>query len=208
MLLEESKNNNKIHLDEDHTYQEVTRIIKQVRGLKKNFGGGRAFHEQIVLLKSDQFKDNTDGLFLTPFEVAYIFHYFRLFVKKPDVAENILKTIDGQERNLNQSDELFKEKSALALFLKAVVHRQMQEYDECIKMFTEVLEMDINEKFTYLHANAHYELGFLYFEVYEEYNLATAHLKKAKATPNQVSKQMIEHRVAIVMDLIKQNKNM
>lgn len=205
MLLEENNNKNFTESNENDTKEEVTRLIRQVRSLKKTFGGARAFHEQLVLLKSDQNHDNTNGLFLSPLDAGYIFNYFRLFVKNPDVAVNILKEIESRERNLNSSDELFKEKSALALFLKAVINRQMQEYDESMKMFQKVIEMEVNEHFSYLKANSHYELGLMHFEVTQDYETATYHLKKAKSVPNQISKQMIDHKVAIVMESIRRN---
>ena len=206
MLLEDSINDQKsrgCESSENNTQEEVTRLVKQVRSLKKTFGGARAFHEQFVLLKSDQSNGNTDSLFLSPFDAGYIFNYFRLFVKNTEVALNILKVIESREKDLKLNDELFNEKKTIATFLKAVVHRQMLGYEECAKLFEQVIEADVNDHFSYLKSNAHYELGLLHYEVYEDMEEAKRHLKKAKSAPNQVSKQMIDHKVTIVMDMIR-----
>ena len=210
MLLEDCSNNNQNSTDCDNelnTQQEVDRLIEQVRSMKKTFGGARAFHEQFILMKSDQWRENTDGLFLASFEAAYIFNYFRLFVKNTEVALNILNVIESREKDLKLNDELFNEKKTIATFLKAVVHRQMLGYEECAKLFEQVIEADVNDHFCYLKSNAHYELGLLHYEVYEDMEEAKRHLKKAKSAPNQVSKQMIDHKVTIVMDMIRNRKN-
>jgi len=202
-LFMEMEHNNKPELAE-----QISIELKKIPKLKRKLGGKKAFHEKIVLDRSKKFHDNVQNLLLPHLELIYIWNIFHMMAKQPKLLYPMLDDVEDKlNKHTKTTDSGNLDQYCYLTFMKGVIKRHLNQKDEAIQLFEEVINCKKRIKDEiHLLPQSYFELGMIHRGLNNP-SEAKRLLKKARDDySNYLSECMINFRVVNALEMIKKEK--
>ncbi|XP_011148351.1 tetratricopeptide repeat protein 39B [Harpegnathos saltator] len=162
--------------------QLIDKLMVQVPVYKQRIAGKSVPIEKFVIKKAERYFAQKKFLLVPMFEMMYVWNFFRILGKRPDLMLDIYKTLEEEEKAFEMApkNEFDADNRALLLLLKGACLRQMQhplQSEECLRRVLR-LEKSIKED-TYLIPYAIVELALLALDQHA-YKEAASYLQDVK----------------------------
>ncbi|KAG9275743.1 tetratricopeptide repeat protein 39B-like [Astyanax mexicanus] len=167
------------------TGEDITGLFRQVDSLRLRFAGKSVPTEKFAARKARRYNStNPVKLVIPALEMMYVWNGFTIVGKRPELAKNILTTIEKAEEDLKkQADNpsvYYADDQSTVQMLKGLCLRHLGRLEQAEHCFNKVISSEKTIKYDhYLVPFTMYELGLLYKQQ-GEVEKAISCIEKAK----------------------------
>ncbi|KAI1296563.1 Tetratricopeptide repeat protein 39B [Halotydeus destructor] len=147
--------------DTPHIKSEVSAMLRKVPSLKRTFGGKKAFHEKLVIARSQRFAGDVDNFLLAPLDLMYLWNVFAVAAGNESCLPRILAAIEDKLKVYQRKQNV--DSYAYLVFMKGVCYSHSGCPLLAMQCFYEVLDMERDlTRETQLPPQACFEIGMTY----------------------------------------------
>lgn len=176
-------------------YESMIESFEKVPKLKRNFGGKKAFHEKLVVLRSKLFVSNPKAILMPHFDLFYLMNIVRIAGSRRDLLEKIVDQINSTYEDEKEAGTLDDDDAKCYLiFMKAYCYTSFGEDKFAIDLLNQILNNENDLQYnTHLIPQAYYELGMIYRKKGDT-EKAKKNFKRAKSYSGYLTETMIHFR--------------